>query len=87
MQEVVDAILLNKVEISIERNKSLQMLDIYRVHDGVVDAVLKGACGNTSLMKLTIKMYCNQEHHLEAAAELRQVRPQLQLEVPVYSRF
>ena len=74
MQEVVDATLLEKVKTSIERNKSLQMLDIGCVHDGVVDAVLKGACGNTSL-KLIILM-CR-DHF--AAAELRQVRPQLEL--------
>ena len=51
---MVDAALLEKVETSIERNKSLQMLDIASLHDGVVDAVLKGARGNTSLKKLII---------------------------------
>ena len=83
MQEVVDATLLEKVKTSIERNKSLQMLDIARVHDSVVEAVLKGARGNTSLQKLTVCIwllsipdYCN-----TAAAELQQVRPQLELVV------
>ena len=78
MQEVVNAALLEKVKTSIERNKSLQMLDIDRVHDGVVDAVLKGARGNTSLKKLIILLSDDQ---LKAAAELRHVRPQLELVV------
>ena len=73
MQEVVDATLLEKVEASIERNKSLQMLYIDIRHD-VVDAVLKGACGNTSLRKLTIPV-----RRKAAVAELRQVRPQLEM--------
>ena len=73
MQEVVDATLLEKVEASIERNKSLQMLYIDIRHD-VVDAVLKGACGNTSLRKFTILV-----GREAAAAELQQVRPQLEL--------
>ena len=77
MQEVVDAALLEKVKTSIERNKSLQMLDIDRVHDSVVDAVLKGARGNTSLKKLII----SSDDQLKAAAELRHVRPQLELVV------
>ena len=77
MQEVVDAVLLEKVKTSIERNKSLQMLDIDRVHDSVVDAVLKGARGNTSLKKLII----SSDDQLKAAAELRHVRPQLELVV------
>ena len=81
MQEVVEATLLNKVEMSIERNKSLQMLYIHIDHEGVVDAVLKGACGNTSLKKLTIWLYSDQEHLKAAAAELRQVRPLLELRV------
>ena len=83
MQEVVDATLLEKVETSIESNKSLQMLYIYIKHSiGVVlEAVLKGARGNTSLKKLTIKR-C---YDLNAAtAELRQVRPQLELRILVY---
>ena len=79
MQGVIDATLLNKVETSIERNKSLQMLAIR--HDDVVDAVFKGARGNTSLKKL-IMLYSNQKHpNPAAAAELRQVRPQLELRV------
>ena len=81
MQEVVNAALLEKVKTSIERNKSLQMLDIVSVHGGVVDAVLKGACGNTSLKKLTIRRLSDPDHHNTAAAELRQVRPQLELDI------
>ena len=84
MQEVVDATLLNKVETSIERNKSLQMLYIDFRHGCVLDAVLKGARENTSLKKLTIRLdYDHYFKHLKlckaAAAELQQVRPQLQL--------
>ena len=50
----------------------------------VLDAVFnffyfKGARGNTSLKKLTIWLYSNQEHLKAAAAELQQVRPQLEL--------
>ena len=86
MQEVVDATLLEKVETSIERNKSLQMLEIAIRHDGVVDAVLKGACGNTSLKQLTIRLPYRDRERLKAAAaaaaaELRQARPQLELHV------
>ena len=82
MQVVRDATLLNKVEMSIERNKSLQMLYIDIGHGGsMVDAVLKGACGNTSLKKLTIRLYFDQKHIKAAAVELRQVRPQLELHV------
>ena len=82
MQEVVDATLLEKVETSIESNKSLQMLYIYIEHSiGVEEAVLKGARRNTSLKKLTIRW----SHDLNAAtAELRQVRPQLELCILVY---
>ena len=57
------------------------MLYIRIRHDGVLDAVLKGACGNTSLKKLITKLYSDQEHLKAAAAELRQVRPQLELYV------
>ena len=91
MQEVVDATLLEKVETSIERNKSHQMLDMGIDHGGVVDAILKGACGNTSLKQLTIKLIyihylAHDREHLKAAAaaaaaKLRQVRPQLELRV------
>ena len=77
MQEVVDATLLEKVETSIERNKSLQMLDTLIDHGGVMDAILKGACGNTSLKQLTIRLLYRDRERLEDAAELRQVRPQL----------
>ena len=75
MQGVIDATLMNKVITSIERNKSLQMLDMHIRHDGVAEAVLKGARGNTSLKKLTVHPYSWQEH---AAAHLLQVRPQLE---------
>ena len=81
MQGVVDATLLNKVETSIERNKSLQMLDIYFVHGSVVDAILKGALGNTSLKKLTVQLSSGKKHIKVAATQLRQVRPQLELRV------
>ena len=80
MQEVVDATLLEKVETSIESNKSLQMLDIK--HSRVVEAVLKGARGNTSLKKLTIVQSYDQQHLCKTAAaadELRRVRPELEL--------
>ena len=80
MQEVVDATLLEKVETSIESNKSLQMLHINTKHSGVGEAVLKGARGNTSLKKLTIK------RHLKisaAADELQRVRPGLELQLLV----
>ena len=86
MQEVVDATLLEKVATSIESNKSLQMLHIFiKLGIGVVEAILKGARGNTSLKKLTIRQ---SQQHLNtvktvktAAAELRQVRPQLELRI------
>ena len=78
---MVDAVLLDKVKTSIERNKSLQMLDIVSVHDSVVEAVLKGAHGNTSLKKLTIWWLSIPDHHNTAAAELRQIRPQLELDI------
>ena len=83
MQEVVDATLLEKVATSIESNKSLQMLHIFiKLGIGVVEAILKGARGNTSLKKLTIRQ---SQQHLNtvktAAAELCQVRPQLELRI------
>ena len=86
MQEVVDAALLEKVETSIERNKSLQKLYMWTDHGDVVDAILKGARGNTSLKQLTIKApYRGRAHDREplkaAAAEFRQVRPQLEFHV------
>ena len=58
VQEVVNVTLLEKVKTSIERSKSLriQMLDIGTRHGSVVDAVLDGAHGNTSLKKLTIQL-------------------------------
>ena len=85
MQAVVNAALLEKVKTSIERNTSLQMLYIAYVHDGVVDAVLKGAHGNTSLKRLTIQQLSfldlSRDKLKAAAAELRQARPQLELVV------
>ena len=74
----MDATLLQKVETSIESNKSLQMLFIFTTHSShvVEEAVLKGACGNTSLKTLFTMSY---NVNAAAAAELRQVRPQLQL--------
>ena len=83
VQEVVDATLLEKVETSIESNKSLQMLYIRvveGVHSGVEEAVLKGARGNTSLKKLTIDRSYDKLHLIAAADdELRRVRPELEL--------
>ena len=84
MQEVVDATLLEKVKTSIEKNMLLQMLHIDTKHDNVVEAVLKGARGNTSLKKLTVWLLSDPDHrdHLKAAAaSLRQIRPQLELDV------
>ena len=80
VQKVVDATLLEKVKTSIERNKSLQMLYIDIEHN-VAEAILKGACGNTSLKKLTVyvRLLYLQLHLKAAAAELRHVRPQLEL--------
>ena len=74
MQEVVSATLLEKVQTSIERNKSLQMLFIRSSHD-VLYAVLKGAFRNTSLKDLI--MYSDPVGYKAAAAKLQQVRPQL----------
>ena len=82
MQELVDATLLKKVETSIERNKSLQMLDIDIEDGGVMDTVFKGARGNISLKKLAMcrhHLHSDKEHLKAAAAELRHVRPQLEL--------
>ena len=85
MQEVVDATLLEEMKTSIERNTSLQMLDIYIKHSRMVEAIFKGARGNTSLKKLTIWLFWLsdqlQDHLKAAAAELQQVRPQLELNV------
>ena len=83
MQEAVDAILLEKVKTSIERNKSLQMLAITIGHNGLLEAILKGAHGNTSLKRLGVQLPLFEEHVMAAAAELRQVRPQLELHVQV----
>ena len=77
----MDATLLEKVETSIESNKSLQMLYIdIKDSIGVEEAILKGARGNTSLKKLTIKQSYGQQH-LKTVNELRQVRPQLELRI------
>ena len=79
MQEVVDATLLEKVETSIESNKSLQMLHMYIRHIRVVEAVFKGAQRNTSLKRLTIRRSYDQLHFFAAADdELRRVRPELE---------
>ena len=81
MQEEVGAALLKKVETSIESNKSLQRLFIGIEYTScVVEAVLKGARGNTSLKKLTMLVQWYDRMHLNAAvAKLQQVRPQLEL--------
>ena len=83
VQEVVDAALLEKVKTSIQRSNSLQMLHIVSVHYDMVEAVLKGACGNTSLKKLVIRLLSEhwQQHLKAATAELQQIRPQLELDV------
>ena len=58
------------------------MLHIDSKHDSVVEAVLKGAPGNTSLKKLTIWRLSDPDHRNTAAAtELRQIRPQLELDI------
>ena len=84
MQEVVDATLLEKVETSIERNKSLQMFDTVIDHGDVVAAILKGARGNTFLKQLTIRYHDREHLEAAAAAELRQVRPQLKFTFQQY---
>ena len=83
VQTVVDATLLKKVKTSIERNKSLQMLGIYIGHSGVVEAILKGARGNTSLKQLNMQLLSipDMSHLKTAVAELHQVRPQLEVNV------
>ena len=66
------------------------MLDMGIDHGDVVDAILNGARGNTSLKQLTIQLpYCDQERLKAAAAaaaaaataKLRQVRPQLEFSI------
>ena len=58
------------------------MLDMGIDHGDVVDAILNGARGNTSLKQLTIQLLpIRDRERLEAATELRQVRPQLELYV------
>ena len=74
----MDATLLEKVATSIESNKSLLMLYI---NSGVVEAVLKGARGNTSLKKLTIGHTIESYYQQHLKTELRQVRPQLELHI------
>ena len=88
MQEVVVATLLEKMKTSIESNRSLQMLVIHIEHNNVVDAILKGACRNTSLKKLTIWVPSRDGVRLNAAtaAELQQVRPRLELHVDAHDR-
>ena len=83
MQELVNATLLEKVETSIERNKSLQMLGIYIEHGSVVESILKGARGNTSLKQLNMHLLSipDMSHLKTAVAELHQVRPQLEVDV------
>ena len=58
------------------------MLAISIRHNGLVEAILKGAHGNTSLKRLDVQLFTVVEEHVKAAAaELRQVRPQLELHV------
>ena len=78
VQEVDDATLLRKVETAIASNHSLQMLKVVWIANSIVDAVLKGACRNSSLKELYIMVHYGDQAHLKAAAdELWRVRPQL----------
>ena len=82
VQEVDDATLLRKVETAIAGNHSLQMLKVVDIANSIVDAVLKGACRNSSLKELDIPIFTrDQERHKAAAAELRRVRPQLKFDI------
>ena len=82
VQEVDDATLLRKVETAIASNHSLQMLKVEWIANSIIEAVLKGACRNSSLKELDIPIFTrDQERHMaDAAAELRQVRPQLKFD-------
>ena len=83
----VDATLLRRVETAIASNIALQMLKVVGIADSIVDAVLKGACRNSSLKELYIPVYYDDRAHLKAAAaaaaELRRVRPQLKFDSPL----
>ena len=78
----VDATLLRKVETAIASNHSLQMLKVVYIADSIIEAVLKGACRNSSLKELDILVFTlDQARHMAAAAdELRRVRPQLKFD-------
>ena len=84
VQEVDDATLLRKVETAIASNHSLQMLKVERIAPSIIEAVLKGACRNSSLKELYIRVFTRvQARHMAAAAaaaELRRVRPQLKFD-------
>ena len=88
MQEAVDLTLLKKVETSIAGNNSLRMLYIGIGHNGVVEAVLRGAGANTALQKLTtrLRLYqdCPKVTTIRAVNNLRQARPQLELQSYYY---
>ena len=76
-----DATLLRKVETAIASNHSLQMLKVVGIADSIVEAVLKGACRNSSLKELYIRVFTHgQERYKAAAAELRRVRPRLKFD-------
>ena len=77
VQEVDDATLLRKVETAIASNHSLQMLKVEYIARSIIEAVLKGACRNSSLKELDIRVFSRDQAHFKAAAELRRVRPQL----------
>ena len=81
VQEVDDATLLRKVETAIASNHSLQMLKVVYIANSIIEAVLKGACRNSSLKELDIPMFTrDQVRHMADAAELRRVRPQLKFD-------
>ena len=82
VQEVDDATLLRKVETAIASNHSLQMLKVKRIANFIVEAILKGACRNSSLKELYIPVLTHGQarHMAAAAAELRRVRPQLKFD-------
>ena len=83
VQEVVNATLLEKVQTSIERTKSLQMLYIHINHASVMDTILKGARENISLKRLIIWLSLPDQDVVclkAAAGKLRQVRPRLELQ-------
>ena len=75
-----DATLLKKVETAIASNHSLQMLKVEWFANSIVEAILKGACRNISLKELNFKRrHCDLAHHKAVVAEVRRVRPEMNL--------